>query len=144
MRKDLIVSKSVLINADSNEIWKTLTDPEIIKEYLFGTETLTDWKVGSEIIFQGEYEGKKYRDHGIILENINNSKISYSYWSGFSGLEDKPENYSVITYSLNPVNQKSVEFTWTQKGFADEENHKHSESGMQEFIERIKNISESL
>ena len=142
MRKDLIVSKSVIINADSNRIWKTLTDPEIIKEYLFGTETLTDWKEGSEIIFQGEYEGKKYRDHGIILKNIDKSKISYSYWSGFSGLEDKPENYSVITYSLNPVNENSVEFTWTQQGFADEDAYKHSESGMQEFIERIKIMAE--
>ena len=86
------------------------------------------------------YESKCIRD--VILENINNSKISYSYWSGFSGLEDKPENYSVITYSLNPFSENSVEFTWTQQGFADEDAYKHSGSGMQEFIERIKNIAE--
>ena len=53
MRNDLIVSKSIIVNANNDKVWKALTNPEIIKEYLYGTETLTDWKVGSEIIFQG-------------------------------------------------------------------------------------------
>ena len=66
MRQDLIVSQSVDVKAEPEQVWNALTNPEIIKEYLFGTETITDWKVGSEIIFQGEYEGHKYRDHGII------------------------------------------------------------------------------
>ena len=80
-----------------------ITNPEIIKEYLFGTETVTDWKVGNDIIFQGEYHGHKYRDHGVIKENIPHRRIAYSYWSGFSGLEDKPENYSMVIYHIEPL-----------------------------------------
>ena len=52
MRHDLTVSKSVITNANQDKVWNALTNPEIIKEYLFGTETITDWKVGSEIVFQ--------------------------------------------------------------------------------------------
>lgn len=143
MRQDLIVSHSVEIKAEPKQVWNALTNPEIIKEYLFGTETITDWKVGSEIIFQGEYEGHKYRDKGIVRENIPNQLLSYSYWSGFSGLEDKPENYSLITYTIEK-NGNSTKFTWTQKGFATEEGYQHSKSGMEAFLQQIKDIVERV
>jgi uncharacterized protein YndB with AHSA1/START domain len=142
MRNDLIVSQSITVNANIDIVWKSLTTPEIIKEYLYGTETVTDWKPGSEIVFQGEYQGHKYRDKGVILTNILNQEISYSYWSGFSGLEEKPENYSTVTYSLKLVDDKTTEFTWTQKGFANEEGYNHSKNGMTDFLEGIKKVME--
>jgi len=141
MRRDLIVSQSVDINAEPKQVWNALTNPEIIKEYLFETETITDWKVGSEIVFQGEYEGHKYRDHGIIKELIPLKLISYSYWSCFSGLEDKPENYSLITYTVEK-NENSTKFTWTQTGFATEQGYEHSKNGMGAFLQQIKEIIE--
>jgi hypothetical protein len=118
-----------------------LTNSNIIKEYLFGIETITDWKVGSEIIFQGEYEGHKYKDRGVIHENSLNKLLGYSYWSGFSGLEDKPENYSLVTYALTKSNN-ITKLTWTHKGYASEEGHKHSERTMYEFLVNIKKIVE--
>jgi uncharacterized protein YndB with AHSA1/START domain len=142
MKHELIVSKSIDINAEPSKVWEALTNPSIIKEYLFGTETITDWNVGGDIIFQGEYEGHKYRDKGIVVENDLNRLLSYRYWSGFSGLEDKPENYSLVTYALVPKGDKITTFTWTQKGFANEDGHKHSEAGMDAFLLTIKEIVE--
>src|SRR5580704_15195085 len=130
MNLDLQASESVVIKADLAKVWDVLTNPEIIKEYLFGTETLTDWKVGSDIVFQGEYQGHTYRDHGVIKENIFHKRIGYSYWSGFSGLEGKPENYSLVIYDLAPVDNTHTTFTWTQKGYPDETHQAHSQSGM--------------
>jgi uncharacterized protein YndB with AHSA1/START domain len=146
MNHDLVVSESIDINAEPSKVWDALTDPAIIKKYLFGTETITDWKVGSEIIFQGVYgetNEHSYRDKGVILENIPNKKLSYSYWSGFSGLEDKPENYSVVTYGLQDNEDKTTTFTWTQKGYASEENYQLSLAGMKEFLKQIKEIIEN-
>ncbi|MCK9211708.1 MAG: SRPBCC domain-containing protein [Ignavibacteriaceae bacterium] len=142
MRHDLIVSESIEINATPEKVWEALTNPEIIKQYLFGTETITDWKVGSEIIFQGEYKGLKYCDKGMVRENILHQLLSYSYWSGFSGLEDKLENYSLVTYTLSK-NNNSTKLTWAQKGFATEEGYQHSKSGMETFLQQIKEIIES-
>ncbi len=142
MLNDLVVSRSIEINAPLAKVWKGLTDPAIIKDYLYGTETVTNWKVGSEIVFQGEWEGNKYRDHGVILELIPNELISYSYWSGFSGLEDKPENYSTVTYNVEIISDEKTLFTWTQKGFATEQNYEHSNSGMEEFLKSIKAVIE--
>ena len=142
MLPDLQVSQSVEINTSLEKVWKGLITPETIKEYLFGTETVTDWKVGSEIIFQGEYEGHKYRDHGVILEYILHKKITYSYWSGFSGTEDKPENYSTITYTLENLAANKTKFTWMQKGYATEQAYQHSLGGMTDFLNKVKVVLE--
>ena len=142
MRNDLQVSQSIEINAPVSKVWHALTTPEIIKEYLFGTETVTDWKVGSEIVFQGEYEGHKYRDHGVILESDPQKKFAYSYWSGFSGTEDKPENYSTIIYTLESLAADKTKFTWTQKGYATEQAYQHSVNGMNDFLKKVKEVME--
>ena len=142
MRHDLIVSESIDINASAEKVWDGLTNPEIIKEYLFGTQTITDWKVGSDISFRGEYQGQVYKDKGIVRENVPLKLLSYSYWSGFSGTEDKPENYSLVTYTLSSEDNKKTVFTWTQKGFANEKGYKHSLSGMADFLQKIKEVME--
>ena len=142
MNHNLKVSGSIEINASPSKVWDVLTNPELIKEYLFGTQTVTDWKVGSEIIFQGEYQGQKYRDKGVIKENILNKKLSYTYWSGFSGLEDKPENYSLATYTLSSSDNTKTVFTWTHQGFPTEANQQHTQSNIESCLKQIKEISE--
>jgi uncharacterized protein YndB with AHSA1/START domain len=143
MRHDLMASKSIVINKDISRVWNVLTDPKIIREYLYGTETITDWKVGSKIIFQGDFNGKKYRDMGIILENVFHELLSYSFWSSFSGLENKPENYSLIIYNITSIDNKKTKFTWTQKGHPDEETRSHAENQIGELIKNIKEIAEA-
>src|SRR5688500_448190 len=116
----LVVSESVLIDATPVKVWETLTTPALIKEYLYGTETSTDWKIGKPITFRGVYgpENHQYCDKGVVLENVPNKTLRYSYWSGFSGLEDRPENYSTVTYSLQQMDRQT-KFTWTQQGYPD-------------------------
>ncbi len=147
MRHDLIVSESIDINAPISKVWEALTNPEIIKEYLFGTQTITDWKVGSDIIFQGAYGDNlefNYKDKGIVRKNVLNEVISYSYWSGFSGLEDKPENYSLVTYTVKEIDDNKTNFTWTQAGFGTEEGYQHSLSWMKDFLGQIKATVEKI
>ena len=108
MNKNLTVIKSIEINADLQTVWDALINSEKIKLYLFGTETISDWKVGSPIIFQGEYQGQQYKDKGNILDIKQEHILQYDYWSSFSGLEDKPENYSLVTYKLDYANNKTT------------------------------------
>jgi uncharacterized protein YndB with AHSA1/START domain len=67
MDKALKVEKEVVIQAGPDQVWHALTDRESIKKYFFGTEAISDWKVGSSLIFRGEWEGKTYQDKGSIL-----------------------------------------------------------------------------
>jgi len=142
MNKNLKVSKSIEINSSAEKIWDTLTNPEKIKIYLFGTETITDWKTGSSIIFQGEYDGNIYKDKGNVLKNVKNETLKYNYWSGFSGLEDKPDNYYIVTYHIENISDNQMKFTWTQEGFANKEGQQHSKNGLLGLLEQIKRIAE--
>ena len=142
MNRNLKVSKSIEINSNAEEVWDALTNPEKIKIYLFGTETITDWKIGSPIVFQGEYDGHEYKDKGNVLENIGNETLKYDYWSGFSGLEDIPENYSVVTYEFEDLNG-ATHLMLTQVGFANIESRDHSESAWEMVLDGIKEIVEA-
>lgn len=143
MNKNLIASKSIQINANADQLWSVLTDPDKIKIYLFGTETLTDWEEGSPILFQGEYNGQHYKDKGNVLEKSVNKRLQYNYWSGFSGLEDKPENYSLVTYDIEDQGSDTVKFTWTQQGFSSEEGKCHTEAGLESMLEQVKQLAEN-
>jgi len=142
MNKNLIATSSINIHSTLEKVWDVLTNPEKIKEYLFGTEVLTDWEIGSTIVFQGEYNGQQYKDKGNVIENKENELIKYNYWSGFSGLEDKPENYSFVTYKIEKLDENSLNFTWHQQGFSSEEGKSHTEQGLRSMLKKVKELAE--
>lgn len=117
--------------------------PHAHQRISLGTETSTDWSVGSKITFRGVYgpENHHYCDQGVILENALHQVLRYSYWSGFSGLEDRSENYATVTYSLEQINGKT-KFTWTQQGYPDPARYEHSKKGMPALLAQIKAIAE--
>ena len=88
----------------------------MVKQYFFGSNQKTDWKVGSQIIWTGEYEGTTYVDKGVVLEYLPNEKLSYSYLSSLSGLEDKSENYLLVAYEVKPGTQTDTKVRLRGKG----------------------------
>ncbi|MCB0479527.1 MAG: SRPBCC domain-containing protein [Bacteroidetes bacterium] len=128
------------INAPLEKVWEALTNPEIIKQYFFGTELITDWKVGSPIIFQGEWEGQTYKDKGEILEYEHNKKLAYSYLSNWSGKEDLPENYLWVCYEVKP-DGTNTELTIHQSNY-DEERAQHSEGNWASLVDAMKKVIE--
>ena len=69
MDKELTVKNSNTINATAAKVWDALTNPEQTKKYMFGCETVSDWKVGSPLLWQMMHEGKEFIPvKGIVLE----------------------------------------------------------------------------
>ena len=92
---------SITIAAPIEKVWEALTTPEIIKQWFFGVDTATDWKVGSPLVHTGEYQGEPYVDKGVI-ERFNPPRLlAHSHWSSGSGLPDAPEHYQHVTYTLS-------------------------------------------
>jgi len=141
MIKELSIKKTIEFNAEPAVVWDAVTNPEKVKRYFFGTNVITDWQVGSSIFFQGEFEGKEYKDKGTILAVKNEEFLQYNYWSGFSGLEDKEENYSIVTYNLEQKDNMTT-LTLTQEGFASEEARAHADGGWQMVLEGMKKLIE--
>jgi len=125
MSLEYIAKKSVTIPASAEKVWKALTDPVMIKQYFFGTEAVSKWKVGSPIVFRGVWEGKPYEDKGTILALEKGKLLKYNYWSSFSGTEDVAANYANIIYSLTPDNGNTV-LTITQDNCKSAEARDHS------------------
>ena len=109
--------------------------------YLFGTNTSSQWTLGSEIIFEGEYQGQQYRDKGKITAIEKNKIVQYTYWTGFSGLEDKEENYSLVRFELQAVGDGTL-LQLTQEGFPNEQAAGHSAIAWKQIVEAIKNLVE--
>ncbi|KUJ61152.1 ATPase [Flavobacteriaceae bacterium CRH] len=97
---------TIVLNAPIEKIWNALTNPELVKQWQYGSDLLTDWKVGSEIRFRNEWEGQIFEQWGTVLEVILNQKIKYSLFFPRPELEDKPENYFIMNYVLSEENQK--------------------------------------
>ena len=141
MKSNITGKVSVKIDAPASEVWEALTTPEIIKKYFFGTNAISDWKVGSPLIFKGEYQGKHYEDKGTIVKVERNKLFQYKYWSSMSGIEDKPENYVTVTYELSEKNDKT-KLTVTQENIPDEKTKEHSEQNWKKVLTDLKKLLE--
>jgi hypothetical protein len=67
--------------------------------------------------------------------------LVYDYWSGFSGLEDELENYSLVSYTLDK-SEKGTKVSLAQKGFAGEEALKHADGGWTQVLQNLKELLE--
>lgn len=140
--KKFVLEKSIDLNADVNKVWDALINPEKIKQYLFGTEAVSDWKEGSPLYFKGEWDGKEYLDKGVITKIVPGKLFQYTYWSSFSGMEDVPENYANVTYKLSPEDGKT-RLMIIQDNIATEESKQHSDHNWDGVLEGLRKIVEN-
>jgi len=137
----LTLKTTVTFKAPIEKVWHGLTDPATVKEYFFGTNLNSDWKVGSPITFSGEWEGHKYQDGGIILDIDEPRLLKYTYWSSMMGLENIPENYYNITYELSETEAVTT-LVITQDGVKNQEAADHSEQNWKTVFDGLKKIIE--
>ena len=78
----------------------TLTKPALVKLWQYGSDLITNWEVGSIIRFRTEWEGKVFEQWGEVLEVKPPELLKYSLFAPRPGLEDKPENYFIMSYVL--------------------------------------------
>jgi uncharacterized protein YndB with AHSA1/START domain len=126
MNTHLIARASATINAPRDKVWKALVDPAAIKQYMFNTNVVSDWKEGSPIVWKGEWKGKTYEDKGVILQFNPERALQYSHFSPLSGLPNKPENYHTVTIELTPYGDKT-HISLTQNNNKTDTERAHSE-----------------
>jgi len=134
-------NSKIKINAGASTVWDAITNPKVIKKYLHGTNAVSDWKVGSPIIFKGEWNGKTYEDKGTILRAETQRLLEYSWWSSLRDLEDKPENYAKVTFQLNE-DGKGTELSVTQDNIHTKAEAETSKKNWTAVLQNIKLILE--
>ena len=141
MDKNNIAKASISINASSEKVWKALVDPKAIKQYMFGTNVVSDWQEGSTIVWKGEWQGKSYEDKGKILKLMPGRILQYSHFSPLSGVPDRPENYHTVTIEL-AGNGNQSHITLTQDRNATEEERAESEKNWGMMLSELKKLLE--
>ncbi len=141
MNKGIVATATATFRAPASRVWDALTQPDLIKRYLFGTDVISDWKVGSPIVYRGEWEGKPFEDKGEILAIEPEKKLVSTHWSPLSGVPDRPENYHTVTYDLVSRGDKT-EVTITQDKNASEQEKVHSEENWKAVLVGLKNLLE--
>jgi len=143
MEQKLVSKSSTIINAPVNKVWEALTNPSLIKQYLFGTNTITDWKKGSPITYEGEWEGKAYKDKGKIVDIIPEKLLHTTYWSSMSGKEDRPENYNNVLYKVEEQNGGTL-VTISQDNIKDEKELEHMNQNWGIVLDSMKKLLEKV
>ncbi len=138
----LVARASTTIQATASRVWDALTTPELIKQYFFGSEIVTDWKIGSRIYYRGEWQGRSFEDKGAVIEVQPMKRLVVTHWSPLSGVPDSPENYHTVIYEL-AEHDGSTDVTILQDNNASEEEKQHSEQNWQMVLSGLKKLLES-
>ncbi|WP_426997852.1 SRPBCC domain-containing protein [Pseudarthrobacter sp. N5] len=136
-----VATSTITINAPAQRVWSVITDREAIKEFMFGTEVVTDWQVGSPIVWRGVWEGKEYEDKGLILEFEPGRRLVNTHFSPLSGQEDLPENYHTLTWTLEGEGD-TTQLTLSQDNNASVEEAEHSKGMWDSLVGGVKAIAE--
>ena len=142
MKGSFVAEKRITINGSVDAVWDALTKPELVKQYLHGTNMKTDWKVGSPITWSGEWKGKPYQDKGTVLEVKPKTLLKNTHWSPMGGSEDKPENYHTVTYILAEQNGKTLLTLKQDNNASQEEADKMAENNWGPVLEGLKAVVE--
>lgn len=150
MTTELNIINKIDINSPAATIWDALTNPEITKVYMFGCETVSEWEIGSELLWRGEYQGIAMvfvKGHVVQLEP--NRKLVYTVFDPNSTIPDIRENYLTVTYQLEQKNGFTT-LTVTQGDYntVAEGERRYQESwndgqGWNPILEEIKTICEA-
>jgi uncharacterized protein YndB with AHSA1/START domain len=139
------VSISCVVGSAPHKLWEALTVPHLMIEWMAGPEMqleiVTEWKVGGPVIIKG-FHHVKFENRGVVLAFEPERKLSYSHLSSVSNLPDRPENYTVITFVLTPVEGGTL-LTLTLKNFPDEIIRKHMELYWKPTLQILQRFAEA-
>jgi uncharacterized protein YndB with AHSA1/START domain len=137
-----IAHTEISIAAPPDRVWAALTTPEMIKQFMFGADVHTDWKVGGPLTYTGEYQGKKYEEKGTIKKIEPNKVLAATHFSSMSGKPDVPENYALVTWQLQPKQDVTV-LSVDQDNIDSEKGVEQSKQNWTGVLQSIKKIVEA-
>ena len=98
----------VTIQAPAARVWEAVTKPELVKQWQYGADLITDWQKGSPIVYRNTWGETVYEQKGTILEIEPGKKVTYSLFAPRPGLEERIENFFIMTYLLEEFNGQTT------------------------------------
>jgi uncharacterized protein YndB with AHSA1/START domain len=119
-------NKTITINASASKVWVTLTEPQLMKQWMseIPLEVITDWQVGDSFIIRGTMYKKPFENTGTVIAFEPQRLLEYTHLSSLSKLTDNPENYTKLSFRLTPADD-TTELTLIISNFPTETIYKH-------------------
>lgn len=104
MSESLYIRNHIDIQATPAAVWDALVNPDKTKVYMFGCAALSDWKVGSPLLWEGTWEGQTMVFvKGNVTHIEPEKRLDYTVFDPNGSLADVPENYLTVSYVLEPT-----------------------------------------
>jgi len=139
MQKNFTATASLDLPASPDRVWVALTDPAMIRQYMFGAELSGDWVEGGSVTYRGEWDGTPFEDKGDIVEIDPPRLLKVNYFSAMSGQPDTPENRQLITYQLQPAGS-GTRLTVSQAGNPSQEAATAAEGNWAMTLETLRSL----
>lgn len=143
MHENKTIHLEILINTSAQDIWATLTQPELIAKWMLDTpvEILTEWREGGTLLERGDLHGLVFENRGKVLRFDQPKTLEYTHWSTLSIVADIPENYSIIRFDLQETGNQTL-LTLTIRNLLTFEIFKHMEFYWKTALHLLKEVAE--
>ncbi len=139
MRK---TESTIHVRALRERVWAVLTDPSYVRQWQYGSILETDWSVGSPIRFTSEWDGRTFEQWGTVLSVEAPSSLRYSLFAPRPDLEDRPENYFTMTYTLDAA-EGGTKVTVSQEDPREDADDVGVDGGENPVMAALKELAES-
>ena len=131
------LQQQILIDALPSKVWKVLTNPDYIDQYLVEGTVESKWTEGSAITLVHKEKGKTQEQHkGNILQVVPGVLLKYNL------LEESSRNLVNMTYQLIPA-EDGIELKFKCEGFTDnDENYVFRVQQTKLLLQKIKWLAE--
>jgi uncharacterized protein YndB with AHSA1/START domain len=138
------ITKTIIIKASPHLVWDTLTKPNLMRQWMgepeMEIEISADWSIGGAVVIKG-FHHVKFENKGTVLQVERGKVLRYNYLSSLSRLPDNSENYTIIDFRVEPLdNQTSL--TLTLSNFPTEAVFKHVNFYWETTLRIIKELTE--
>ena len=124
------IVKAVAIAAEPAKVWRMLTTPEMIPQWMSDEELTVSLEghAGGAIVIRGLLHGMAFENHGAVRAFEPEKSFAYSYWSTLSAsrLADVPENHTLVSFVLAPADGGTL-LTLTLSDFAEPSIRPHAD-----------------
>ena len=102
-----------------------------------GSKVTTTWKIGAQVTWDGEYDGRSYQDKREVLAYDEPRILSVSHYSPMMGQPDEPQNYHTLVYTLTTAGDVT-HLELTQDGCESQEQAKQFSHNWQGMLDGLK------
>lgn len=136
-----VARAEVDVAAPRDAVWRVLASNGSHPEILFGAEIVSEWKLGSRIVWRGEWKGAPFEDHGVVLELDEPTRIVLTHFSPLTGQPDIPENYHTLRFELEETST-GTHVTLDQDNNPTAEAAEHSRTVWLAMLAGVKTVAE--